>query len=53
MDFTSLVNSNIELLHEELKNHEELEYCANISIQQGDLLKTDWSDADILYISSV
>ena len=26
---------------------------APIEIMQGDILKTDWSDADILYISSV
>ena len=49
----NLENSNIELLHEEVKKHEELDYWSNIKIKHGDLLKTNWADADILYISSV
>ncbi|CAI2364295.1 unnamed protein product [Moneuplotes crassus] len=48
-----LGKQNIEILHEEMSKNEGLEYCKNIEIQHGDLLKTDWSDADILYVSSV
>ena len=48
-----LGKNNIDLLHEEMKKHEEVEHCKQVEIQHGDLLKTDWADADVLYVSSV
>ena len=43
----------IDVYHTEMENHPEIECCKDIQILHGDLLKTDWSDADIIYISSV
>jgi len=48
-----LGKQNIELFHEEMAKQQDLEYCQNIEIQHGDLLKVDWSEADIIYSSSV
>ncbi|CAI2363701.1 unnamed protein product [Moneuplotes crassus] len=48
-----LGKQNIEELHKEVDEIGDLDYCKNIEIQHGDLLQTDWSEADILYISSV
>ena len=35
------------------EKYQDVQYCKDIEIQHGDLLKTDWSEADILYVSSV
>ena len=46
------VNKFLDLFHEKMESY-DVEYCKNIEIFHGDLLKTDWSDVDVLYVSSV